>query len=48
MADKMFVSPRTVDNYREALFQKLNLNRVPGLCCTPFKMKYLSFNKTFE
>jgi len=25
MADKMFVSPRTVDNYREALFLKLSL-----------------------
>ena len=31
MADKMFVSPRTVDNYREALFQKLNLKSRTGL-----------------
>ncbi|HEY4197003.1 MAG TPA: response regulator transcription factor [Mucilaginibacter sp.] len=31
IADKMFVSPRTVDNYREALFQKLNLKSRTGL-----------------
>lgn len=31
MADQMFVSPRTVDNYREALFQKLNLKSRTGL-----------------
>ena len=31
MADKMFVSPRTVDNYRESLFQKLNLKSRTGL-----------------
>jgi len=27
----MFISPRTVDNYREALFQKLNLKSRTGL-----------------
>jgi DNA-binding NarL/FixJ family response regulator len=31
IADKMCVSPRTVDNYREALFLKLNLKSRTGL-----------------
>lgn len=31
MADKIFVSPRTVDNYRESLFQKLNVKTRTGL-----------------
>jgi len=31
IADKMFVSPRTVDNYRESLFQKLNMKTRTGL-----------------
>lgn len=31
IADKMFVSPRTVDNYRESLFQKLNIKTRTGL-----------------
>lgn len=31
IADKMFVSPRTVDNYRESLFLKLNLKTRTGL-----------------
>ncbi|MDB4926396.1 response regulator transcription factor [Mucilaginibacter sp.] len=31
IADQMFISPRTVDNYREALFQKLNLKSRIGL-----------------
>ena len=31
IAEKMFVSPRTVDNYREALFQKLNIKSRTGL-----------------
>jgi DNA-binding NarL/FixJ family response regulator len=31
MADQMFISPRTIDNYREALFQKLNLKSRTGL-----------------
>ncbi len=31
IADKMFISPRTVDNYREALFQKLNIKSRTGL-----------------
>ena len=31
IADKMFVSPRTVDNYRESLFEKLGLKSRTGL-----------------
>jgi len=31
IADQMFVSPRTVDNYREALFLKLNVKSRTGL-----------------
>jgi len=31
MADRLFVSPRTVDNYRESLFQKLNVKTRTGL-----------------
>jgi DNA-binding NarL/FixJ family response regulator len=31
MAEKMIVSPRTVDNYREALFLKLNIKSRTGL-----------------
>jgi DNA-binding NarL/FixJ family response regulator len=31
IADKMFISPRTVDNYRESLFLKLNLKSRTGL-----------------
>ena len=31
IAEKMFVSPRTVDNYRESLFLKLNLKTRTGL-----------------
>jgi DNA-binding NarL/FixJ family response regulator len=31
IADQMYVSPRTVDNYREALFLKLNIKSRTGL-----------------
>lgn len=31
IADLMFVSPRTVDNYRESLFQKFNIKSRTGL-----------------
>jgi len=31
MADKMFISPRTIDNYRESLFQKTNAKSRTGL-----------------
>lgn len=42
IADKMFVSPRTVDNYRESLFQKLSLKSRTGL------VLYAIQNKVFE
>jgi DNA-binding NarL/FixJ family response regulator len=31
IAHQMFISPRTIDNYREALFQKLNVKSRTGL-----------------
>ncbi len=31
IADKMFVSPRTVDGYRDALFEKLQVKTRVGL-----------------
>lgn len=31
IADRMFVSPRTIDNYRESLFEKLNIKTRSGL-----------------
>ncbi|MBC7398828.1 MAG: response regulator transcription factor [Mucilaginibacter sp.] len=31
IADQMFISPRTVDNYRESLFHRLNLKSRTGL-----------------
>ena len=31
IADKMFLSPRTIDGYRDALFEKLNVKTRVGL-----------------
>jgi DNA-binding NarL/FixJ family response regulator len=31
IADKMFISPRTVDNYRNTLFEKLKVRTRVGL-----------------
>jgi two-component system invasion response regulator UvrY len=31
IADKMFLSPRTIDGYRDALFEKLNIKTRVGL-----------------
>jgi DNA-binding NarL/FixJ family response regulator len=31
IADKMYLSPRTIDGYRDALFQKLNVKTRVGL-----------------
>lgn len=31
IADKMFVSPRTIDGYRDTLFEKLQLKTRVGL-----------------
>jgi DNA-binding NarL/FixJ family response regulator len=39
IADEMIVSPRTVDNYRESLFQKLNLKSRSGLVLYAIKSK---------
>lgn len=43
IADKMFVSPRTVDNYREALFLKLNLKSRTGLVLYAIQNQYFKF-----
>jgi DNA-binding NarL/FixJ family response regulator len=43
IADKMFVSPRTVDNYREALFLKLNLKSRTGLVLHAIQNQYFKF-----
>ncbi|MBD1362392.1 response regulator transcription factor [Mucilaginibacter sp. ZT4R22] len=40
IADKMFVSPRTVDSYRESLFQKLNLKSRVGLVLYAIKNSF--------
>jgi DNA-binding NarL/FixJ family response regulator len=39
IADKMFVSPRTVDNYRESLFAKLQLRSRVGLVLYAIKQQ---------
>jgi len=41
IADKMYVSPRTVDNYRESLFQKLNLKSRTGLVLYSIKSQLI-------
>jgi len=43
MADKMFVSPRTVDNYREALFLKLSLKSRTGLVLYAIQNQIFTF-----
>jgi DNA-binding NarL/FixJ family response regulator len=43
IADQMFVSPRTVDNYREALFLKLNLKSRSGLVLYAIQNGIFSF-----
>jgi DNA-binding NarL/FixJ family response regulator len=43
IADQMFVSPRTVDNYREALFLKLNLKSRTGLVLYAIQNEYFKF-----
>jgi DNA-binding NarL/FixJ family response regulator len=39
----MFVSPRTVDNYREALFLKLNLKSRTGLVLYAIQNQVFTF-----
>lgn len=43
IADKMFISPRTVDNYREALFTKLNLKSRTGLVLYAIQNQIFTF-----
>jgi DNA-binding NarL/FixJ family response regulator len=43
IADKMFVSPRTVDNYRESLFLKLNLKSRTGLVLYAIQSELFKF-----
>jgi len=44
IADKMCVSPRTVDNYREALFLKLNLKSRTGLVMYAIQNQVFKFD----
>lgn len=45
IADQMFISPRTVDNYRDALFQKLNLKSRTGLVLYAIKNEIAVINE---
>ena len=42
IADKMFLSPRTIDGYREALFRKLNITTRTGLAMYAIKAGVVS------
>ena len=42
IAGKMFISPRTVDNYRESLFDKLNIKSRVGLVLYAVKHKMVN------
>jgi len=43
IADQMFVSPRTVDNYRESLFQKLDIKSRTGLVLYAIQNEIFNF-----
>lgn len=43
IAEQMFVSPRTVDNYRESLFLKLNIKTRTGLVLYAIKNEIFKF-----
>jgi DNA-binding NarL/FixJ family response regulator len=43
IADKMFLSPRTIDGYREALFKKLNVTTRTGVAVYAIKAGIVSF-----
>lgn len=45
IADKMFVSPRTVDGYRDALFEKLQIKTRVGLVIYAIKNNIVDLNK---
>ena len=44
IADKMFVSPRTIDGYRDALFEKLNVKTRVGLVLYAIRNGVVSVN----
>lgn len=44
IAEKMFVSPRTIDGYRDALFEKLNLKTRVGLVMYAIKNGIVTIN----
>ncbi|WDF55729.1 response regulator transcription factor [Mucilaginibacter sp. KACC 22063] len=48
IADKMFVNHRTVDNYRESLFLKLNLKSRVGIVLYAIKNQIFNFKENFQ
>lgn len=44
IADKMFVSPRTVENYRDSLFEKLNIKTRVGLAMYAMKSGFVNLS----
>ncbi len=46
IADKMFVSPRTIDGYRDALFEKLHIKTRVGLAVYAIKNGLVDINKS--
>lgn len=46
IAEKMFVSPRTIDGYRDALFEKLQLKTRVGLAIYAIKNGLVDIDKT--
>jgi two-component system invasion response regulator UvrY len=44
IADKMFVSPRTIDGYRDAMFEKLNIKTRVGLALYAVKNGIVNLN----
>jgi two-component system, NarL family, invasion response regulator UvrY len=45
IAEKMFVSPRTIDGYRDALFEKLQIKTRVGLAIYPIKNGLVDIGK---
>ena len=43
IAKKMYISPRTIDNYRDALFDKLDIRSRVGLAMYAIKNGIVSF-----
>ena len=44
IADKMFLSPKTIDGYRNALFEKLNVKNRVGLVLYAIKNRIVKFD----